>query len=622
MSEQHVFQTEVQELLNLVIHSLYSNRDIFLRELIANANDAIDKCRFTALTHPDLNQSWEIRITPNSEAKTLMISDNGIGMSHEDLVSHLGTIAKSGTKAFLEQLKHSDEKASTPDLIGQFGVGFYSSFMVAEKVEVITRKAGEVTAFRWTSLGGGSYEIDSATKEHAGTDIILYLREDALDYLSEWRIREIVRKYADFVEHPIKMLCTHKQEDKEEVTDEVLNSQKAIWRRPTSEVTEEEYDNFYGHLSHFGGKPLKHIHFNVEGTTSFSALLYLPEAAPFDFFYPEGREHGLELYVRRVFITDSCKELIPEYLRFVKGVVESNDLPLNVSREILQDNPHIRTIAKAVVRKVLGELQTLQSANRAEYEKFWTAFSRPMKEGLRSDHLNNDKIKDLLLFETLNHPAGKWVTLKEYVDAMPGTQKEILYFLGESRAQIEASPLIEWAKAKGYDVLLMTDTIDEWISADLGTYQDKSFKAISKGQPELSDEEKKATETLAIEFKPLTDALTKLLENQVKTVAVTNRLTDSPACLVRAAHDASAQLERFLKAMNQPVPEIKPTLEVNPSNPLVKKMLALATTDATSDKLNVFAHLVFDQATLAEGSPLADPAAFSRRLSNLMAESL
>lgn len=622
MHEKHVFQTEVKELLNLVIHSLYSNRDIFLRELIANANDAVDKCRFAALTEPALNQEWEIRVARDAEAKTLTISDNGIGMNHDELVAHLGTIAKSGTKAFLEQLKSGGENASAPELIGQFGVGFYSSFMVAERVEVVTRKAGTDTAFRWTSTGGGDYEIDSAERASQGTDIILHMREDALDYLDEWRIREIVRKYADFVEHPIRMSVTRKKDDEEIIEDDVLNSQKAIWRRPASEVTQEEYDTFYTHLDHFGSKPLKTIHFTTEGTSSFSALLYIPENAPMDFFYPESRNHGLQLYVRRVFITDHCKELLPEYLRFVRGVVESNDLPLNVSREILQDNPHIRTISKAVVRKILSELQSLQENRREDYCTFWKSFSRPIKEGLRSDYLNNDKIKDLLMYETLNGESGKFVTLKEYISAMPESQKEILYFIGESRAQIEASPLIERAKAQGYDVLLMTDAIDEWIAADLGTYQEKTFKAVSKGDAELTDEEKEAEKADAERFAPLTEAAQKVLADKVKGVAVTERLVDSPACLVRDEHEQSAQLERFLRAVNQPVPEVKPTLQVNPKHPLIAKMLELAGDAAQEAKFADYAWLIFDQATLAEGSPLPDPVQFSRRLSALMTDAL
>lgn len=622
MSEHHVFQTEVQELLQLVIHSLYSNRDIFLRELIANANDAIDKCRFEALTRPELSREWEVRIVPDEAAKMITVSDNGIGMNRDELINHLGTIAKSGTKAFLEQLKQSGETAGAPELIGQFGVGFYASFMVASKVEVLTRKAGETAAWRWTSEGNGSYDIEEAQRADAGTDIILHLREDASEYLSEWKIRDIVRKYADFVEHPVRMRCVHQKDGQEEVSDETLNSQKAIWRRAPSEVTDEEYDNFYSHLSHFGGKPLSRLHFSTEGATNFTALLYIPETAPFDFFYPEGRDHGLQLYVRRVFITDKCKELIPEYLRFVKGVVESNDLPLNVSREILQDNPHVRAISKAVVRKVLGELQTMLADRRADYEKFYAAFSRPLKEGLRSDYLNNDKIKDLLLFETLNNPAGKLVSLKEYVDAMPESQKEILYFLGESRTQIEASPLLEWAKARGFDVLLMTDTIDEWISADLGTYTEKSFKAVSKGEAELSDDEKKVLEGKAALFKVLTDKLAEILTGKVKSVEVTARLNDSPACLVRAAHDASAQLERFLKAMNQSLPEVKPVLEINPGNALIAAMLERVKTNPDDPVLTDYAHLVFDQATLAEGSPLADPVQFAKRLTDLMGKAL
>ncbi len=622
MTQKHVFQTEVQELLHLVIHSLYSNRDIFLRELIANANDAIDKCRFHALTQPDLNTEWTIRVSPNNDAKTLTISDNGVGMTQEDLIQNLGTIAKSGTRAFLDKIKEDKESGSI-DLIGQFGVGFYSSFMVADKVQVISRAVGSTEAWSWTSEGGADYEIAPAERPTPGTDIILHLKEDAVDYLTEWRIREIVSKYADFVEHPIKMWVTRKKDDTEEKIDEILNSQKAIWRKQPSEVTTEEYDKFFAHLAHFGPeKPMRHIHFRAEGTTSFTSLLYIPSKAPFDMFQPDSRKRGLQLYVRRVFITDSCKELIPEYLRFVKGVVESNDLPLNVSREILQDNPHIKAISKNIVRKVLGELQNIQDNAREDYNEFWKEFSRPLKEGLRSDYLNADKIKDLLMYETLRGEPGKLITLKEYVAAMPEEQKEILYFIGESREQIEASPLIEQAKAKGYDVLFMMDPIDEWISSDISSYQDKPLKIVSKGTGEVSDDDKKLIEKFNEEYKALTAYLVDTLKDYVGDVKITTRLTDSPACLVRAEYEHSAQLERFLKAMNQPVPESKPTLEINPNHPMIVALLKRCVDNKEDAKLSDYAHMIMDQALLVEGSPIKNLVNFSKRLTNLMTDLL
>lgn len=621
MSKKYIFKTEVQQLLHLVIHSLYSNRDIFLRELIANANDAVDKCRFEALSQPELNQVWQIRITPDTEKNTLTISDNGIGMTLDEMIANLGTIAKSGTKAFVEQLKSTNTE-QTPDLIGQFGVGFYSAFMAADTVEVISRKAGTTQAHKWVSDGNSNFTTDTAERDCPGTDVILFLKEDAKDYTTTWRIKEIVSKYANFVEHPIVMQETKKVEEKEVVEDIVLNAQKAIWRRNPTEVTEEEYQTFYKHLDHFAEKSLSRLHFNVEGATNFSALLYISEKAPFDFFYPNGREHGLQLYVKRVFITDACKELIPEYLRFTKGVVESNDLPLNVSREILQDNAHIRAIAKALTRKILGELQSVLDNRYEDYVQFYESFGRLLKEGLRTDYIHADKIKDLLLFESLNSEDGKKITLKAYVEKMPENQKEILYFLGESRKQILASPLLEQAKKSGFDVLFMTDTIDELISGDLSTYADKPFKGISKGTEELSDDDKKTRETQTAEFKSVIDFLTENLKNEVNSVRVTGRLSDSPACLVRETFEQSAQLERFLRSINQPVPETKPALEINPNHPLIQNLNFALKAPEQNAHLADFALLILDQAMITEGSPLPDPAGFAQRLTALMTKEL
>ncbi len=489
MGETREFKTEVRQLLDLMIHSLYSNRDIFLRELVANAADAIDKARFESLTHPEMAKKWEIRITPDKKAKTLTISDNGIGMTQDEVVENIGTIAKSGTRAFLKLLEEQgSKKEELPELIGQFGVGFYSAFMVAGEVVIVTKKAGsDAPAVRWSSRGEGEYELDSAEKSEPGTEITLHLKEDAEQYLESWKLSGIIHKYSDFIEYPIVMPEVKVNEDKTEtVTDRVLNSQKAIWLRKPSEITEEEYKSFYSHLSNFGGTEyLKAIHLSAEGTSEFKALLFLPKQAPFNLLMPDLQKRGLQLYVRRVFITDECKELIPDYLRFVCGVVDSNDLPLNVSREILQENPQLARIEKAVTAKVLSELKKLLETDREAYAGFFREFGRIFKEGLHTDFANAEKLKDLVMYESMNTEPGKMITLAEYVAAMPESQKEIYYITGEKRESVESSPALEYFRSKGYDVLFMTDPIDDWIMQQMFQYRKKNFKSIAKGDFEV-----------------------------------------------------------------------------------------------------------------------------------------
>ena len=489
MGETREFKTEVRQLLDLMIHSLYSNRDIFLRELVANAADAIDKARFESLTHPEMAKKWEIRITPDKKAKTLTISDNGIGMTQDEVVENIGTIAKSGTRAFLKLLEEQgSKKEELPELIGQFGVGFYSAFMVAGEVVIVTKKAGsDAPAVRWSSRGEGEYELDSAEKSEPGTEITLHLKEDAEQYLESWKLSGIIHKYSDFIEYPIVMPEVKVNEDKTEtVTDRVLNSQKAIWLRKPSEITEEEYKSFYSHLSNFGGTEyLKAIHLSAEGTSEFKALLFLPKQAPFNLLMPDLQKRGLQLYVRRVFITDECKELIPDYLRFVCGVVDSNDLPLNVSREILQENPQLARIEKAVTAKVLSELKKLLETDREAYAGFFREFGRIFKEGLHTDFANAEKLKDLVMYESMNTEPGKMITLAEYVAAMPESQKEIYYITGEKRESVASSPALEYFRSKGYDVLFMTDPIDDWIMQQMFQYRKKNFKSIAKGDFEV-----------------------------------------------------------------------------------------------------------------------------------------
>lgn len=621
MGETREFKTEVRQLLDLMIHSLYSNRDIFLRELVANATDAIDKARFESLTHPEMAKKWEIRITPDKKAKTLTISDNGIGMTQDEVVENIGTIAKSGTRAFLKLLEEQgSKKEELPELIGQFGVGFYSAFMVAGEVVIVTKKAGsDAPAVRWSSRGEGEYELDSAEKSEPGTEITLHLKEDAQQYLESWKLSGIIHKYSDFIEYPIVMPEVKVNEDKTEtVTDRVLNSQKAIWLRKPSEITEEEYKSFYSHLSNFGGTEyLKAIHLSAEGTSEFKALLFLPKQAPFNLLMPDLQKRGLQLYVRRVFITDECKELIPDYLRFVCGVVDSNDLPLNVSREILQENPQLARIEKAVTAKVLGELKKLLETDREAYAGFFREFGRIFKEGLHTDFANAEKLKELVMYESMNTEPGKMITLGEYVEAMPESQKEIYYITGEKRESVASSPALEYFRSKGYDVLFMTDPIDDWIMQQMFQYRKKNFKSIAKGDFEVEG----AAETLKAaqeKFAGLVEFLKKALGDKVGEVRFSARLTDSPCCLITEGNALSPHLERLFKAMHQEIPESKRILELNPKHPLIEAMFELSKQSDKAPELEMYAKVLFDQALLTEGSPLPDPAAFAREVTKLL----
>ena len=621
MGETREFKTEVRQLLDLMIHSLYSNRDIFLRELVANAADAIDKARFESLTHPEMAKKWEIRITPDKKAKTLTISDNGIGMTQDEVVENIGTIAKSGTRAFLKLLEEQgSKKEELPELIGQFGVGFYSAFMVAGEVVIVTKKAGsDAPAVRWSSRGEGEYELDSAEKSEPGTEITLHLKEDAQQYLESWKLSGIIHKYSDFIEYPIVMPEVKVNEDKTEtVTDRVLNSQKAIWLRKPSEITEEEYKSFYSHLSNFGGTEyLKAIHLSAEGTSEFKALLFLPKQAPFNLLMPDLQKRGLQLYVRRVFITDECKELIPDYLRFICGVVDSNDLPLNVSREILQENPQLARIEKAVTAKVLGELKKLLETDREAYAGFFREFGRIFKEGLHTDFANAEKLKDLVMYESMNTEPGKMITLGEYVEAMPESQKEIYYITGEKRESVASSPALEYFRSKGYDVLFMTDPIDDWIMQQMFQYRKKNFKSIAKGDFEVEG----AVETLKAaqeKFAGLVEFLKKALGDKVGEVRFSARLTDSPCCLITEGNALSPHLERLFKAMHQEIPESKRILELNPKHPLIEAMFELSKQSDKAPELEMYAKVLFDQALLTEGSPLPDPAAFAREVTKLL----
>lgn len=633
------FQTEVQQLLDLVIHSLYSNKDIFLRELISNASDAIDKVSFESHSNEALLESdsdWKIKLIPNKEAGTLVIRDNGIGMTMAEVEENIGTIARSGTKAFMQNLK--DKAASdSPELIGQFGVGFYASFMVSDRVTLETRKGGTTadSGCRWESTGDGSYTVEDCHREKRGTEITLHLKEEFKTYLDEWKIRSIVKKYSDYIQYPVVMdICrteSVKDADGKEIEgagtiekteEQTLNSMKAIWARPKSDVTEEEYTEFYKHVSHDYDAPFRTIHFSAEGTSEFKALLYLPAKKPFDMFMND-RKKGLQLYVKRVFISDKCEELIPDYLRFVKGVVDSADLPLNVSREILQEDVQIKRIQKSLVGKVLSTLAEVKDKTLDEYVTFWKEFGQVIKEGMHFDYANKEKLQELLLFESTSTEAGSFVSLKEYAERMPEGQKEIYYITGSSRETLEQSPHLEMFRAKGYEVLFLTDPVDEWVVQTLTEYNEKPLKAVDRGDISLDSEEEqkekeKKREEAQKEFSDLISLISDRLKDKVKEVRFSNRLTDSACCLVADQYGMNANMERIMKAMNQTVPDSKRILELNPDHALLKAMASIHQKDASAPALADYADLLYDQALLTEGSTIKDPLRFTKLVSDLM----
>ena len=626
-TENLQFKAEIRELLSLVIHSVYSNKDIFLRELVANAADAIDKARFLSLTQQDMIRDWEIRIEADKDTKTLIISDNGVGMNRDELIENLGTIAHSGTKAFTEALEKAKEdgSVSAPELIGQFGVGFYSAFMAADKVTVETKKDGETQAWKWISDGENDFSIEEVSKDAPGTRITLYLKEDFEVYLDYWRVAELIRKYSDFIEYPIRMKHTVTKDGKEEVEDSTLNTMKAIWLRPESEVTEEEYDQFYQHISMDYNKPARRISFSAEGASEFKSLLYIAGKMPMSYRMGMNKDHKqIQLYVRRVFITDNCPGLLPEYMGFVAGVVDSSDLPLNVSRETLQDNPQIARISKSIVKRVLSELDKMLTKDREAYEGFYKEFSPMIKGGVHTDYNNKEKLQDLLLFESMN--SGKLMTLKEYSDAMPATQKAIYYITGDRREALEFSPQLEMFRKQGYDVLFLYEPMDEIIMDDIAKYAEKDLVSVLKGevkfdesvQKELDEKTKKETE----DNKELVEFLKKTLEDKVKDVRFSSRLTESPCCLVGDDYDPSVSMQRLFKAMGQESPDVKRILELNGESPLIGALKNLYEKDPSAASLKDYAELLYDQALISEGATLPDPAKFARRTVQLMTESI
>ncbi|MCF7848269.1 MAG: molecular chaperone HtpG [Kiritimatiellales bacterium] len=613
------FKTELAQLLHLITHSLYSHREVFLRELISNACDAIDKIRFEGLTDTALldgDSDWKITIRADKDAQTLTISDNGIGMSQESIVQNLGTIAHSGTKAFLERAQELDIKEN-PELIGQFGVGFYASFMVANEVTVVSKAHGE-EAVQWKSDGTGSFTVSEADKETRGTDVILHLKDEAKEYLDNWTIRSTVKKFSDFVEHPILLLETEKDEEKgtEEEKEEQINTQKAIWLRPKSEITDEEYGEFYKHISHDTNSPAETIHYNAEGAIEFKALLFIPEHKPFDMLMNNDPKAHLNLYVQRVFISNEFDNLLPGYLRFVKGVVDSSDLPLNVSREILQDNPLLDKIRSNLVTRILKTLAQMKEKDYAEFRIFHDNFSTILKEGLQTDWGNREKIADLLLFETTAKDAGEKTCFSDYVENMADGQEEILYLAGENRASIQNSPYLESFKADGKEVLLMIEPIDEFVIPQLTEYKGKKLRAVNKGDLEEDKEKLKEEEK---QFEGFLGFAKDLLDG-VKEVKLTTRLKDSAACLVGDEYSMSPHIEEMMRRMGQDVPKHESVLELNPEHPIVKKVQAMYAADKEDPKIGTFTKLLHDQAVIASGAKLDDPAGFAARINELLAD--
>jgi molecular chaperone HtpG len=612
------FKTELEQLLHLITHSLYSHREVFLRELISNACDAIDKVRFQGLTDPDCleeNTDWKITLRADEEAGTLTLTDNGIGMSRDDVIENLGTIAHSGTKAFLARAQEADLKEN-PELIGQFGVGFYASFMVAESVTVDTKAHG-AEAVRWSSTGTGNFTLDSIEKEERGTTITLYLKEDAKEFLNEWTIRSTVKKFSDFLEHPVTLITTQKDEETEveEEKEEQINSQKAIWLRPKNEITPEEYSEFYKHLSHDMNDPAETIHYNAEGAIEFKALLFIPEKRPFDLMMNHDPKAHLNLYVQRVFISNEFDNLLPGYLRFVKGVVDASDLPLNVSREILQENPQLEKIRNNLVSRILKTLAQIKEKDFEKFSGLHEEFGTLLKEGLQSDWSNKEKIADLLLFESTTKEPGEKTTLANYIENISDDQEEILYLAGENRDQIANSPYLERYKAEGREVLLMTDPIDDFVIPQLMEFKGKKLKAVNKGEQDNADALKEEEKT----FEGFIGYAKELLSG-IKEVKLTTRLKDSAAVLVGEEHTMSPHIEEMMRRMGQAVPETQSVLELNPEHPIVQKVQALHAADANDPKAEALTHLLHDQAVLASGAKLKDPSAFTARLNELLSE--
>lgn len=635
-AETREFQAETRQLLRLVIHSIYSNKDIFLRELISNASDALDKLRLESLTDSSLGEidttDLHISLEVDRDARTLTVRDNGIGMSRDDLVELIGTIAKSGTAELLEKIKESKDAAAAENLIGQFGVGFYSAFMVADEVTVRTRRAGTDSGTQWQSSGEGVYTIEEVDGLPVGTSVTLHLKpadsEDGLaDYLSESKIRQIVKQYSDFIRWPIRMATERTGTDGASSREvDTLNSMKALWARSRSEVTEDEYNEFYQQISHDWLPPAETIHMRAEGTFEYEALLFIPSQAPFDLFSRETKR-GVQLYVKRVFIMDDCEALMPNYLRFVKGVVDAHDLSLNVSREILQHDRQIRGVRRRLVKKVLGAIKTMQTKDAERYAKVWSQFGRALKEGLLEDTDNTEALLELVSAASTHDPE-KPTTLRQYVERMKDGQETIYYLTGETRAMVENSPHMEAFTAKGYEVLILTDPIDEvWVD-QVRSFDGHPLQSIAKGQVDLDGSAEDSQETDADkaqreqDFAALLPWLTATLSEQVKQVRLSSRLTTSAACIVGDAHDVTPTLEKMYRAMGQELPTVKRILELNPTHPLITALRTAHAANADDPKLADTAELIYGSALLAEGGDLPDPARFTRLLTDRLTGTL
>ncbi|MCM0676047.1 molecular chaperone HtpG [Micromonospora phytophila] len=629
------FQAEARQLLQLMVHSIYSNKNVFLRELISNASDALDKLRLASMVDKDLAvdaSDLHVEIEVDKAARTLTVRDNGIGMSRDEVVQVIGTIAKSGTAELLRKLRESSDAGAPQELIGQFGVGFYAAFMVADRVELVTRRAGEIGGTRWESTGEGTYSIEPVDDAPQGTSVTLHLKpadaEDNLhDYTAEWTIREIVKRYSDFIAWPIRMTVERPGADGGAATTEVqtLNSMKALWARPRDEVDEAEYHEFYKHVAHDWADPLDIVHMRGEGTFEYEALLFIPSHAPLDLFSPQGRR-GVQLYVKRVFIMDDCEALMPNYLRFVKGVVDAHDLSLNISREILQQDRQIQVVRRRLVRKILATVKDLKANHAEKYRTFWAEFGAAVKEGLIDDTENRDTLLEILSAASTHDPAEP-TDLAGYVARMKDGQADIYYATGESRTTIENSPHMEAFRAKGYEVLLLTDPVDEvWVER-VGQYDGRTLRSIAKGQVDLDTEEEKAEaeaerEQQRKDFAELLTWMTGVLADSVKEVRLSSRLTTSPACVVGDAHDITPTLEKMYRAMGHEVPQVKRILELNPGHPLVTGLRKAREQGGTGESLQETAELLYGMALLAEGGELADPSRFTRILADRLARTL
>lgn len=621
--EKRSFQAEVKQLLHIVVHSLYSNQEIFLRELISNASDAIDKLRFAALSDPALYEDdpeLSIRISFDKAAQTLSVSDNGIGMTRDEVAENLGTIAKSGTKEFLSQLTGDQKKDA--HLIGQFGVGFYSAFIVADKVTVETRRAGfgEEHGVRWESAGDGEYTIENVDHKKRGTNVTLHLKKDATDFLDDWRLRSIITKYSDHLNTPILM---QKQTEDGKATDEweQVNKATALWTLPKNAINPEQYKEFYKHIAHDFEDPLAYTHHKIEGNLDYICLLFLPSRVPFD-LWQRDTHFGLKLYVQRVFIMDQVEQFLPHYLRFVRGIIDTNALPLNISREILQDHPTIAKLRSALVRHVLDLLERLAKDEPENYQKFWQLFGNVLKEGPAEDFANREKIGKLLRFSTTRHPEGQTVALQDYISRMPEKQKKIYYITAENVNAAQSSPQLEVFKKNNIEVLLLVDRIDEWVISHLPEFEGKALQSVAKGDLSLDEimqndqekEQEKQKETEQQEsFNVLLEKIKETLGETIQDVRLSHRLTVSPACLVRDQNAMGPQLERLLKAAGQSITETKPIFELNPEHAIIQRLRD----ESDEDRFNEWTHILYEQALLAEGSSLPDPADFVKRLNKL-----